>query len=94
MWRNIPDRFRLTREGTNGAVFDEVKGHYPGIVFGELMPLISGAYRATEHKVMPSERYQYSAIYFAMPALHRMLPGGESVGDWLKKRKQRARKST
>jgi hypothetical protein len=99
MWRNRPDRFKYVTPTvgdiqTGDAILDEAREHYPGIHFGELMPKIDKTYMATEHKVLPSNRHQYAAVYFAMPPLSAVLPNRQIVRNWLAERKKRSRRTT
>jgi isopenicillin N synthase-like dioxygenase len=95
MWRNLKSHFRYTEPACADPILDEVCDYAPGIHFGELMPIINPkAFKATEHKVLASSRWQYSMVYFAMPPLQETLPSGLKVADWLAERKQRSRKYT
>jgi len=93
MWRNIANGFRYVQPAPTDKILDDACDHYPGIHFGELMPLIDKVYTATAHKVLASKRYQYSAVFFVMPRLDVVLPDGRTVGEWLEPRKKRARKT-
>jgi len=57
---------------------------------GELAEIV-GLGKATKHSVKPSDRPQYSVVYFAMPEPTALLRGGVSVGEWLGERMSRSR---
>lgn len=61
---------------------------------GELLEVLDPTYfKATEHSVSIRAKAmsQFSIIYFAMPDEAATLPTGQTVGDWVKERKERSR---
>lgn len=46
---------------------------------------------AVKHSVLPSDKTQYSIVYFAIPDHKEILPSGISVGNWLEERLSRSR---
>jgi len=57
---------------------------------GELGELL-GLGQATPHEVLASEKRQHSIVYFAIPDHEALLPGGQTVRDWLNERMGRSR---
>lgn len=62
----------------------------PDVHLGEIGELISG-WRATRHYVPARPYAQRAIVYFAMPDHRAVLPGGVTVGEWLKERYARSR---
>jgi len=63
----------------------------PGLHFGELAEFIDQPTSATLHWVDEMNRWQFAAVYFALPSPETGLPDGRKVGDWLKERYARSR---
>lgn len=80
LWRSEPAK--LASEAGPGAWMH----------IGELWPLLWSGSSATRHWVEPSDRTQYSAVFFALPAHSTKLPNGDTVGSWLQERLARSRK--
>ena len=78
LWRNTWEPYKADLE------------HKKGLHIGEIMEKLLGT-PATTHSVRPHTRWQFSAAYFAMPALNAILPTGEPVKDWLDVRKAETR---
>ena len=78
LWRNtwVP----YVAEGQEGS----------SLHIGELTTKLIGI-PSTVHEVKAYDRWQYSAVYFAMPALDCVLPEGLTVKEWLDVRKKETR---
>lgn len=63
----------------------------PGLHFGELAEFLPEPGEATPHWVEPMNRWQFSAVYFALPSPKTKLPDGREVGEWLQERIARSR---
>jgi hypothetical protein len=50
-----------------------------------------GVGNAVKHSVLPSDKPQYSVVYFAIPDHEAILPSGITVGEWLNERISRSR---
>lgn len=64
----------------------------PGIHFGELMTEILGV-PATPHETLPLDEWSYSAVFFVIPDHAKRLPSGVTVGEWIRERVARSRKT-
>lgn len=62
----------------------------PHVHIGEIGEL-AGLGKATRHQVPARAYYQPAIVYFAMPDHRAVLPGGLTVGEWLKERYARSR---
>lgn len=94
MYRNITECY--TGVFDEDTIFEEVNT-FQRLHIGELLHEINPTFKATPHFVKPDERrrWQYSAVFFAIPDHHAMLPNhGPTVGEWLEERKGRSRRET
>ena len=83
LWRNLLSPYHHLDSSCKASPPSKVH-------WGELWQKVMGD-PATEHYTRPSTKWQYSVVFFAMPPLSAVLPDGQTVGDWLTKRKQEAR---
>jgi isopenicillin N synthase-like dioxygenase len=63
----------------------------PGLHFGELAEFLPEPIAANPHYVDPMNRWQFSAVYFALPHPETKLPDGRLVSGWLAERIARSR---
>jgi hypothetical protein len=70
---------------------DAARTHFPGIHFGELMTEIYGI-PATRHEVVATSEDSCSCVFFVMPPLEAVMPGGRTVEQWVAERKARSRR--
>lgn len=89
MYRNSPELFKYL-SGEDDPLLKKARAISPGLHFGELMSEINES-KATEHEVMGSTDWQYSAVFFVVPHYNSILPSGISVGEWIDERKNRSR---
>lgn len=82
--RNQPDRFKYDVT----PQLEEITS--PQLHLGEIAELI-GVGPASSHEVLPSETWQYSAVFFAIPNHYAILPTGQTVGGWIAERISRSR---
>lgn len=79
--------------GIGGSVLlDHARQISPGVHFGELMTEILGV-PATRHATSPLTEWSYSAVFFVIPDHSLKLPSGATVGEWIKERVARSRKT-
>jgi hypothetical protein len=88
-YRSTPEDFVRVREGLSiadsGRLYAAEKID-PHVHFGELGQEI-GLGPATRHYVPERPYAQQAIVYFAMPSLNAVLPGGVTVRTWLEDRK-------
>ena len=68
----------------------DVVGGDGRLYIGEIGELV-GLGPATPHRVPARPYEQHSIVFFALPAHDAVLPGGVTVGDWLRERVARSR---
>jgi hypothetical protein len=109
LWRSTPEdleRRDAYEDGGMGVYPERLDTVSPGLHIGELGELV-GLGPATPHRVPARPYAQKSILYFAMPDHGARLPnryapgwiagdpcGGETVGEWLDKRKSASRVTT
>ena len=82
LWRNIWSNYRRGDDAYDGR----------SIHYGEIFNLLFPDQKPTTHWTLPHDRWQYSAVYFAMPHLGARLPDGSTVHEWVTGRKYETRK--
>jgi hypothetical protein len=85
-YRNIWEPFERTLTLLESPAFERGCEINPGLHVGELAE-VTGLARATPHLVRAAESAQEAIVYFAMPAMNAVLPGGLTVLQWLADRK-------
>lgn len=77
----------------SGGLLTHAKQLNAQLHFGEILEEIDpNTYRATPHEVVASNGpWQYSVVYFSIPAHDAVLPSGVTVGKWLEERISRSR---
>lgn len=91
VFRNLPQCFNI--EVANPDPIPGIPYGEPKVHKGELMASLMPKEQADMHWVDadPDGRAQFSAVFFAMPPLKTLLPSGQTVGEWVEKRKKETR---
>lgn len=91
MYRDQPKTFIAHDEGILASeTIQKIRRLNSQAHLGEIGEIV-GLGAATPHEVIASDRPQYSIVYFAIPDHAAVLPGGTTVGDWIKERVARSR---
>jgi len=89
LYRDQPDKFHYVGE-TPPEAYQRISEH---LHFGSMLPLTghAGLLVPSEHYVEPSDTWQHSIVFFAVPDWKTKLTTGETVGDWIQRETAKAR---